>query len=170
LGRELRALALSHTASVRRGPAPESSVPNTRVQTACALTQQMIGCIKAISTCVKSVSAELFPDLHTVSAPSGEERTPSASAQVGARCAMPRPRSAASQPLQRRTAGCTLGAPLTYRQAAGQKPQGRACERFSVALFTQTVDSRSGLRGAVLSSRFPRSPDAHLKWGGCMMS
>jgi hypothetical protein len=35
----------------------------------------MIGCIKAISPCVKSASAKLFPDLHTVSAPSGEERT-----------------------------------------------------------------------------------------------
>ena len=35
----------------------------------------MIGCIKAISPCVKSASAKLFPDLHTMSAPSGEERT-----------------------------------------------------------------------------------------------
>jgi hypothetical protein len=35
----------------------------------------MIGCIKAISPCVKSASAKLFLDLHTVSAPSGEERT-----------------------------------------------------------------------------------------------
>ena len=31
----------------------------------------MIGCIKAISPCVKSASAKLFPDLHTMS--SGEE-------------------------------------------------------------------------------------------------
>ena len=30
------------------------------------LTQQMIGCIKAISPCVKSASAKLFLDLHTV--------------------------------------------------------------------------------------------------------
>ena len=42
----------------------------------------MIGCIKAISPCVKSASAKLFLDLHTVLAPSGEERTLSASAQV----------------------------------------------------------------------------------------
>jgi len=42
----------------------------------------MIGCIKAISPCVKSASAKLFPDLHTVSAPSGEERTLDTSAQV----------------------------------------------------------------------------------------
>ena len=35
----------------------------------------MIGCIKAISPCLKSTSAKLFPDLHTISAPSGEERT-----------------------------------------------------------------------------------------------
>ena len=31
-----------------------------------ALTQQMIGCIKAISPCVKSASAKLFLDVHTV--------------------------------------------------------------------------------------------------------
>jgi len=43
----------------------------------------MIGCITAISPCVKSGSAELFPDLpHTMSAPSGEERTLDAAAQV----------------------------------------------------------------------------------------
>ena len=39
----------------------------------------MIGCIKAISPCVKSASAKLFLDLHTVLAPSGEERRTSAS-------------------------------------------------------------------------------------------
>ena len=59
---------------------PENSVRNSRAD--CALTQQMIGCIKAISPCVKSASAKLFLDLHTVLAPSGEERTLSASAQV----------------------------------------------------------------------------------------
>ena len=42
----------------------------------------MVGDIKAISPCVKSASAKLFLDLHTVSAPSGEERPLSASAQV----------------------------------------------------------------------------------------
>ena len=41
----------------------------------------MIGCIKAISPCVKSASAKLFLDLHTVLAPSGEERTLNAAAQ-----------------------------------------------------------------------------------------
>ena len=59
---------------------PENSVTNSRAD--CALTQQMIGCIKAISPCVKSASAKLFPDLHTMSAPSGEERTLDAAAQV----------------------------------------------------------------------------------------
>jgi len=55
LGRELRALALSHTASVACGvPPPDNSVTNSR--TDCALTQQMIGCIKAISLCVKGAS------------------------------------------------------------------------------------------------------------------
>ena len=52
---------------------PENSVTNSRAD--CALTQQMIGCIKAISPCVKSASAKLFLDLHTVLALSGEERT-----------------------------------------------------------------------------------------------
>eukprot|EP00964_Phaeocystis_antarctica_P032630 scaffold18473_cov54-Phaeocystis_antarctica.AAC.12 len=42
----------------------------------------MVGGIKAISPCVKSASAKLFLDLHTVSAPSGEERTLGAVAQV----------------------------------------------------------------------------------------
>jgi len=59
---------------------PENSVTNSRAD--CALTQQMIGCIKAISPCVKSASAKLFLDLHTVLAPSGEGRRTSASAQV----------------------------------------------------------------------------------------
>ena len=42
----------------------------------------MDGDIKAISPCVKSASAKLFLDLHTVLAPSGEERTLGAAAQV----------------------------------------------------------------------------------------
>eukprot|EP00964_Phaeocystis_antarctica_P031823 scaffold18003_cov79-Phaeocystis_antarctica.AAC.2 len=42
----------------------------------------MIGCIKAISPCVKSASAKLFLDLHTVLAPSGEQRRTGAAAQV----------------------------------------------------------------------------------------
>eukprot|EP00964_Phaeocystis_antarctica_P097781 scaffold63850_cov63-Phaeocystis_antarctica.AAC.1 len=42
----------------------------------------MVGCIKAISPCVKSASAELFLGLHTVLAPSGEQRRTGASAQV----------------------------------------------------------------------------------------
>ena len=43
----------------------------------------MVGDIKAISPCVKSASAKLFLDLHTVSAPSGEERTLDADEQLG---------------------------------------------------------------------------------------
>ena len=43
----------------------------------------MVGGIKAISPCVKSASAKLFHlDLHTVLAPSGEERPLDAAAQV----------------------------------------------------------------------------------------
>ena len=60
---------------------PENSVTNSRAD--CALTQQMIGCIKAISPCVKSASAKLFLDLHTVLAPSGEERTLGGGSRTG---------------------------------------------------------------------------------------
>jgi hypothetical protein len=42
----------------------------------------MVSGTKAISPCVKSASARLFPDLHTMSAPSGEERTLEEAAQV----------------------------------------------------------------------------------------
>merc|ERR1712086_892527 len=41
-----------------------------------------VGDIKAISPCVKSASEKLFLDLHTMSAPSGEERTLEEAAQV----------------------------------------------------------------------------------------
>jgi hypothetical protein len=34
----------------------------------------MVGCITAISPCVNSASAKLLLALHTMSAPSGEER------------------------------------------------------------------------------------------------
>jgi hypothetical protein len=75
LGRELRALALSHTA--RFGTAWHRLRTRSQILACadCALTQQMIGCIKVISPCVKSASAKLFLDLHIVLAPSGEERT-----------------------------------------------------------------------------------------------
>ena len=42
----------------------------------------MVGGIKASSPGMKSMSADMFLDLPTMSAPSGEERTPDASAQV----------------------------------------------------------------------------------------
>jgi hypothetical protein len=64
LGRELRALALSHTAPVLRGSAvgvapPEMSV--TKSRTDCALTQQMVGGkIKAASPWLKSASEKLL--------------------------------------------------------------------------------------------------------------
>ena len=91
LGRELRALALTSepqasghsTASSRRcGVAPpENSV--TKSRTDCALTHQMVGCIKAISPCVKNASPKLFLDLHTMSAPSGEERAERVHSRTG---------------------------------------------------------------------------------------
>ena len=77
----------------------------------------MVGCIKAISPCVKSASPKLFLDLHTVLAPSGEERTLNAAAQVerAARYA-----SAASAAHSRVYGGCAAEA------AVSEKPQGRA--------------------------------------------
>ena len=42
----------------------------------------MVGGIKASSPGVKGMSADMFLDLPTMSAPSGEERTPRTSAQV----------------------------------------------------------------------------------------
>ena len=59
---------------------PEISVTNLR--TDCALTQQMVGGIKPSSPGVKSMSEDMFLDLPTMSAPSGEERRTDASAQV----------------------------------------------------------------------------------------
>ena len=42
----------------------------------------MVGGIKASSPGMKSMSEDMFLDLPTMVAPSGEERTPNASAQV----------------------------------------------------------------------------------------
>ena len=50
--------------------------------TDCDLTQQMVGGIKASSPGMKSMSADMFLDLPTMLAPSGEERKLRASAQV----------------------------------------------------------------------------------------
>ena len=81
LGRELRARALSHTAPVPAWHRLRSQSPS-RVQTYCDLTQQMVGGIKPSSPGVKSMSEDMFLDLPTMLAPSGEERTPDAAAQV----------------------------------------------------------------------------------------
>ena len=69
---------------------PEISV--TKSRTDCDLTQQMVGGIKASSPGMKSMSADMFLDLLTMSAPSGEERKLGAAAQVeraGRRCRRP---------------------------------------------------------------------------------
>ena len=59
---------------------PEISV--TKSRTDCDLTQQMVGGIKPSSPGVKSMSEDMFLDLPTMSAPSGEERRTGAAAQV----------------------------------------------------------------------------------------
>ena len=85
LGRELRARALSHTPHRCAGVAPpEISVSHqhTKSRTDCDLTQQMVGGIKASSPGMKSMSEDMFLDLPTMLAPSGEERKLGASAQV----------------------------------------------------------------------------------------
>ena len=95
---------------------PENSVTNSRAD--CVLTQQMVGCIKAISPCVKSASAKLFLDLHTVLAPSGEERTLGEAAQVerAAWCCGQRNRNTPTR---------CVGVFLTWSWS--QQPEGRAC-------------------------------------------
>ena len=72
LGRELRARALSHTAPGAGVAPPEISV--TKSRTDCDLTQQMVGGIKASSPGMKSMSADMFLDLLTMSASSGQWR------------------------------------------------------------------------------------------------
>ena len=59
---------------------PEISV--TKSRTDCDLTQQMVGGIKASSPGMMSMSVDMFLDLPTMSAPSGEERKLGAAAQV----------------------------------------------------------------------------------------
>ena len=63
------------------GVAP-AEISVTKSRTDCDLTQQMVGGIKASSPGMKSMSADMFLDFPTMLAPSGEERTPDASAQV----------------------------------------------------------------------------------------
>ena len=83
---------------------------------ACPVPCTMYHVIKANSPCVRSASAKLFLDLHTVSAPSGEERTLSASAQVERAALCPPPPKLC-------TAGCAVGAQL---KRLSLNPQGRA--------------------------------------------
>ena len=59
---------------------PEISV--TKSRTDCDLTQQMVGGIKASSPGMKSMSEDMFLDLPTMLAPSGEARKLGAAAQV----------------------------------------------------------------------------------------
>ena len=82
----------------------------------------MIGCIKAISPCVKSVSAKLFLDLHTMSAPSGEERTLDTSAQVerATRCC---------RRFDGRTHACCGRAAVMVLVSSASGPRVRGCTR-----------------------------------------
>ena len=73
LGRELRARALSHTATPQRGGVAPPEISGTKSRTVQTATSH------------NKWSASSRPaalDLLTMSAPSGEERTPNASAQV----------------------------------------------------------------------------------------
>jgi len=101
----------------------------------------MIGCIKATSPCVKSASAELFPDLHSMSAPSGEERTLDAAAQVE-RAAL-RYASAASAAHSRVYSGCAAEAAVS--EASGPRVSGciRAPWYFATFIRTPYVENRA---------------------------
>ena len=67
-------------------PPPENSATKSRADS--ALSQEVVGCIEAINSGVKSASVELSLDFLTVSVLSGAERTLDASAQLerAARC------------------------------------------------------------------------------------
>ena len=107
LGRELRARALSHTAPVPAWHRLRSQSPS-RVQTATSHNKCRRH-IKPSSPGVKSMSADMFLDLPTMSAPSGAGAQNGCSRTGRARWAMP-------PPLQRCTAGCTVRAPLKRRR------------------------------------------------------
>ena len=81
LGRELRARALSHTAPVPAWHRLRSQSPS-RVQTATSHNKWSAAHQVQQPWREEHVSADMFLDLPTMSAPSGEERTPNASAQV----------------------------------------------------------------------------------------
>ena len=108
LGRELRARALSHTAPVPAWHRLRSQ-SQSRVQTATSHNKWSAASIKPVSPGMKSMSADMFLDLPTMSAPTGEERSAGCIRTGRARWAMP-------PPLQRRTAGCTVRAPLKRRR------------------------------------------------------
>jgi hypothetical protein len=109
LGRELRALALSHTAPVPAWHRLRSQ-SQSRVQTATSHNKWSAASIKASSPSRKSMSADMFLDLPTMPAPSGEEHRENGCSRTGrAHWAMP-------PPLQRCTAGCTVRAPLKRRR------------------------------------------------------
>ena len=82
-----------------------------------ALTQEVVGCIEAINSGVKSASAELSSDFFSVSALSGAERTPNASAQLerAARCCR-------APDSDTRARGVAVSLPWSW----SHQPQGRA--------------------------------------------
>ena len=92
-----------------------------------------------VSPCVKSMSARLLLDLHTMSAPSGEERMQRMCIRADrTRCAMLPPLE-----IEMRTAGCRVGAPLKQRC---QKPHGRALAGAFVLRHTLGRNTRRNFR------------------------
>ena len=81
----------------------------------------MVGGIKAISPCVKSASAKLFLDLHTMSAPSGEERTLDASQMH------PHRSNALHGAAAILTVTLRRGVAVSLSWSCFHQPQGRAC-------------------------------------------
>jgi len=132
LGRELRALALSHTAPVPAWHRLRSQSHVTESRTDCDLTQQMVGGIKVSSPSRKSMSADMFLDLPTISAPNGEERTPRTSAQVERaglcqppplqRCTARRYRACTAKAAASESLGLSVGGCPRARRYFGPRP------------------------------------------------
>ena len=106
----------------------------------------MIGCITAISPCVKSASAKLFPDLHTMLAPSGEERTLGAAAQVerAAWCC-----GANVTGTRRQVVGVFLT--WTWTWSWSQQHEGRACAAAPAHVDTK---GRTPYKLVLVSARY----------------
>ena len=135
LGRELRALALSHTAPPTGAPWHHlRSQSQSRVQTAPSHTRRSAAPQGHQPLLAEHVSsAKLFLDLHIVSAPSGEERTLNA---------QPHRSNALDGAAAASTVACTRGVAVPLSWSWSHEPQGRAsgCIRDPLNFHPHPVD------------------------------